>query len=131
MADTSNDAIQRSTSAGLPLTVVVSASVQKIGTGMHATKVIVLQFSAALDPADAQSLISYSLVTQPKTKRPKPKRVALAQAIYNPANFTVTLLTREPLELNPPIQLTVEADRVLDDSGQPLNNGENFVTILE
>jgi len=134
MADTGNDAapkLSTSPTVSLPLTVVLGVSVQKVGTGTHATKVIVLQFSAALNPADAQNLISYNLVTVPKTKKPKPKRVALAQATYNPAAFNVTLMTREPLELNPPIQLTVEADRVFDASGRPLNGGENFVTILE
>ena len=135
MTEIGNEAarhVAATTNVSLPLTVVLGASVQTVGTGPHATKVIVLQFSAALNPADAESLISYSLVTLPRTKKPKPKRVALAQATYNPAAFNVTLMTREPLELNPPIQLTVEADRVFDASGKrPLNGGENFVTVLE
>ena len=53
---------------------------------------IVLQLGRALNPGDAASLISYNLVTLPRTKKPKPKRVALAQATYNPATSTVTLL---------------------------------------
>ncbi len=116
---------------------ISGVSIQKIKTGKrHTAGVIVLQFSEALNFADAQNLNSYSLVTVPKKKKQKGKAVALASASYNATTFTVTLTTRKPLVSSPPIQLTVKADSLLDALGEPLDGndsgqpGANFVAIL-
>jgi hypothetical protein len=99
-------------------------------------RVIVLQFSAALNAADAQSLATYSLVTVPPSKRQKSKTVALKRATYDPTAFTVTLFTRKPLVLQPPLRLTITAARLLDALGRPLAGnhsgqpGTNFSATL-
>ncbi len=120
-----------------PPATVNSVSIQKIKTGKHKTsEAIVLQFSTALNSADAQNLSTYSLVTVPTTKKHKGKAVAQARASYNATTFTVTLMTRKPLVLSPPIQLTVKAASLLDALGRPLDgndsgqSGANFVAIL-
>ncbi len=82
------------------------------------------------------NLWAYDLVTVPKNKHKKGTRVALSKAIYNPANMSVTLVTRAPLVLSTPIQLTLMADDLLDTSGQPLDGndsgmpGANYVALL-
>ena len=78
---------------------------------------IVLQFSEALDAADAQNLNAYTLATVPKNKKQKSKPVPLSGATYNSSAFTVTLLTRKTLALNPPLDLTVKAASLLDAAG--------------
>ncbi len=97
---------------------------------------IVLQFSEALNAADAQSISSYSLATVAKTKKQKSKPVALSSATYSSSAFTVTLLTKKTLVLSPALTLTVSASSLLDafgreldgdDSGQP---GSNYTAVL-
>jgi hypothetical protein len=119
---------------------VDSVSVEKINLSKHKTvEEIVLHFSEALDAADAQNIAAYTLATVPKKKQ-KSKLVALSSASYNSAAFTVTLLPRKTLVLNPPLdpplELTVKAASLLDpfgrqldgnDSGQP---GANFTAVL-
>ena len=116
---------------------VESISVEKITLSKHKkVQGIVLQFSEALDSADAQDINSYTLATVPKNKKRKSNPVPLSNASYNASAFTVTLLTRKKLALNPPLDLTVKATSVLDalgreldgnDSGQP---GANFTAVL-
>jgi NHL repeat len=110
---------------------VTSVSVQKIRTGKKTTEAIVLQFSEAINSADAQNLASYSLVTMPQSKKPKSKPVALAKASYNSTTFTVTLTTRKALVLSPPLTLTVKAANLLDAQGEPLDAGVNVLAILK
>jgi MBG domain (YGX type) len=116
---------------------VENVSIQKIELRKHkSVQGIVLQFSEALDAADAQNINAYTMVTVPKNKKQKSKPVRLSAASYNSSAFTVTLFTRKTLVLNPPIDLTVKAASLLDalnreldgnDSGQP---GANFTAIL-
>jgi hypothetical protein len=108
-----------------------------VDTGNHKTaQAIVLQFSEALDAADAQITGDYRLVTLPRSRRQKSKLVALARASYNATAFTVTLFTRKPLVLNPPLQLTIQSARLLDALGRPLDgnnsgqSGANFVATI-
>ncbi len=95
-----------------------------------------MQFSEALNSADAQNLSAYTLATVAKNKKQKSKPVPLSSATYNSSAFTVTLLTRKTLALNPPLNLTVQAASLLDalgrqldgnDSGRP---GANFTAVL-
>jgi large repetitive protein len=118
-------------------TTIEKVSIQKINQTKHkSVQGIVLQFSEALDAADAQNISAYTLVTVPKNKKQKSKPVKLSAASYSSSAHTVTLFTRKTLVLNPSIDLTVKAaslldalDRALDgnDSGQP---GANFTAIL-
>ena len=123
-------------SVTFPLATVDKATVQNIRTRGRTTKVIVLQFSEALNLGDAGNKKAYSLVTIPKNKRRTGTKVVLATATYDPTTFKVTLRTSRPLVLNPPIQLTVKAASVFDALGRELdgtNSGEpggNYVTIL-
>ena len=123
-------------SVALPLATVERVSIQKIKLSKHkAVQGIVLQFSEALDSADAQKLSAYTLATVPKKKQ-KSKPVALSRATYNSSALTVTLLTRKTLALNPPLDLTVRAASVLDALGRELDGndsggpGANFTAVL-
>jgi hypothetical protein len=110
---------------------VESVALEKIKVGKRkTTEAIVLQFSNALNAADAQQIGVYSLVTSPKSKRQKSKVIALAKVNYNPTAVTVTLTTRKPLVLSTPIKLTVKASGLLDSSGEPLDGGRNFSAML-
>ncbi|MGZ6043662.1 MAG: hypothetical protein ACXWNW_03825 [Isosphaeraceae bacterium] len=106
---------------------VLSVSVQavRLGKTKKTTQVIVLQFSGALNPGDAQAIGNYSLVTIPSNKKQKSKAVALSQATYNPVNNTVTLVTRSALVLNPPLKLTINAAGLLDSLGRPLDGNHD------
>jgi parallel beta-helix repeat protein len=94
----------------LPPLAIESVSVEKIKLKKHKTVTgIAVRFNEALNVAEAQNLSEYSLATIPKNKKQKSKPVALSSASYNPAAFTVTLLTRKPLVLSRPLDLTVKA----------------------
>jgi predicted outer membrane repeat protein len=121
----------------LPPAMVESVSVEKIKVSSRkSTQGIVLQFSEALDSADAQSVSAYALATVPKNKRQKSKPVQLSSASYNSSAFTVTLFPRKTLVLNPPIHLTVKAASLLDALGRELDgndsgqSGANFTAVL-
>ncbi|MGO9916316.1 MAG: choice-of-anchor Q domain-containing protein, partial [Isosphaeraceae bacterium] len=120
----------------LPATVE-KVSVQEIKVSKHKTLPgIVLQFSEALDPATAQSINSYTLVTVPNNKKQTSKPVPLSAAIYSSSAFTVTLFTRNALVLNPPLLLTVKAASLRDALGRELDgndsgrSGANFTAVL-
>ena len=99
----------------------------RLGLCKKTAKVIVVQFSGALNGLSAQNLNCYSLVTVPSGKQ-KSKVVALSQAAYNPANNTVRLTTRKPLVLKPSLKLTVNGQGVFDSLDRPL--GGNYAAIL-
>jgi sugar lactone lactonase YvrE len=127
IADTGNNVIRELT----PFTVVASAQIEQLKTGKKKSQdVIVITFSAALNPDDAQILGTYSLETVPKGKKGKSQTVALAHASYDLSKFTVTLTTRKPLKLPPAVQLTVKALRLFDRLGDPLDAGRDFRTIF-
>jgi hypothetical protein len=98
----------------------VSIQAVRLGKTKKTTQVIVLQFSGALNPACAQRISNYRLTTIPANKRQKSQSVSLSQAQYNAATNTVTLITRKPLVLNPPLKLTLSAGSLLDFYGHPL-----------
>ncbi len=106
---------------------VLSVSIQavRLAKTKKTTKVIVIQFSGALNAADAQNVGNYGLATIPTNKKQKSKAVALSQATYNPVNNTVTLVTRSALVLNPPLKLTINAAGLLDSLGRPLDGDDN------
>ncbi len=120
-----------------PVTVLrVSIQAVRLGKAKKTTQVIVLQFSGALAQASADLIRNYSLATIPSGKKQESKPVALSQATYNATNNTVTLVTRNPLVLNPPLKLTVNAGGLLDMLGRPIDGdgdgqpGGNYVTTL-
>ena len=95
-----------------------------------------MQFNEALNSATAQSITSYALATVAKNKKQKSKPMALSSATYSSSAFTVTLLTRKTLALNPPLALTVVgplacwapwAASSTATLGQP---GEDFTAVL-
>jgi hypothetical protein len=105
-----------------PVTVLkVSIQAIRLGNTTKTTQVIVVQFSRALNPGDAQSTSNYTLTTIPANKRQKSQSVALSQTQYNASTNTVTLITRKPLVLNPSIRLTMNPVRLLDSYGRPLS----------
>jgi hypothetical protein len=84
---------------------------------------IVINFSSALDAADAQDLAAYHLVTlgklNRKTHQHATRAVKLTSANYNAATNTVTLAIKGKLP-NQPLQLSINTSAVLDASGQPI-----------
>jgi hypothetical protein len=84
---------------------------------------VVLDFSSGLDPADAQDLAAYHLVTlgklHKKTRHRATKPVKVRSASYDPATDAVTLAIRGKLP-NQPLELSVNTSAVLDASGQPI-----------
>ena len=72
-------------SVAFPLATVEHVSIQKIKLSKHKTvQVIVLQFSEALNSADAQNLSVYTLATVAKNKKQKSKQVALSAQLTTP-----------------------------------------------
>jgi hypothetical protein len=106
----------------------VSVQAVRLGKSKKTTQVIVVQFSGAINPRDAESTSSYSLTTIPASKRQKSHLVALSQARYNATTNTVTLITRKPLVLNPPLRLTLNAARLHDSYGDRLS-GNGVATL--
>src|SRR5262249_51227965 len=106
---------------------VMSVSIQaiRLGNSKNATGFIVLKLSGAINAQDAQSISSYSLTTIPSNPKQKSRTIKLSQAIYNSANHTVRLKTRSPLVLNPPLRLTINASKVIDTLGRPLDGDYN------
>jgi hypothetical protein len=84
---------------------------------------ISLQFNQAINAAAAMNLHNYSLVTVPKNKKKKGKPVALKEADFNALSSLLTLITRKPLVLNPPLKLTINTAGL----GLP---GPNLVELL-
>jgi hypothetical protein len=111
---------------------VLKISIQaiRVGNSTKTTQVIVVQFSGAMNPANAQSISNYTLTTIPTSKSQKSQSVALSQAQYNAKTNTVTLITRKPLVLNPPIRLTLNAARLHDRYGRPLS-GKSVATLSQ
>ncbi len=107
--------------AGPALATVQNVTTTKIKTGKHKTsQVIVVQFSEAMNQSSVENKTNYSLATIPAKKKQKSKPVQIASAAYNSSLFTVTLITRKPLVLNPPLKLTILGAGVLDALGRPL-----------
>jgi hypothetical protein len=92
------------------------------------TQVILVQFSGAMNPGGARSTSSFSLTTIPAEKRQKSHSVKLSKAQYNASTNTVTLMTRKPLVLNPPIKLTLNPARLPDSYGDP-QSGNSVATL--
>ena len=84
---------------------------------------MVLSFTGTLNPADADNLAAYHLVTlgklNKKTHQHATKPVKLLSVTYNPAQDTVTLTTKGKLA-NQPLELSVNTTAVRDASGQPI-----------
>jgi hypothetical protein len=139
---TSMNAAVNVTKNGPPVTVTsLRVATVKIGTGRRARNVtgLVLQFSDALKPAQAQNLAAYQLVMAGRDKKfgtRDDKRVALASARYDGSAHTVTLIPKQAFNEMQLQQLTVKSallrdslGRLIDgnDDGQP---GGDFVATL-
>jgi hypothetical protein len=90
---------------------------------------LVVDFSGALNPADAANLAAYHLVSvgrlNRKTGQHPTRAVKVIAASYNPAADTVTLAIKGKLP-NQPLELSVNTTAVRDASGQPIagNSGQ-------
>ena len=133
---TSPDTNPNPTTTSMNITVNAAVNVTSLrvatvknGTGRRARNVtgIVLQFSDALNPAQAQNLAAYQLVTPGRDKKfgtRDDKRVALASARYDGSTHTVTLIPKRAFNKMQLQQLTVESALL----GQP---GGDFVATLK
>jgi hypothetical protein len=133
-------------SMSLPLGQVIGTSqlppavvaLERFGFHAQPTSLVVI-FSGALDPARAQNVNEYKVVLLVKSRhgrfQPGPT-IAVAQAIYNPTNLTVTLLMSKRLSLRnlyqitingtPPNGLTSPSGQFLDGAGNG-QGGTNYV----
>jgi hypothetical protein len=102
--------------------VRIHLQIPTVGFRRTATDVV-LEFSSGLNPADAQNLAAYHLVTlgklNKKTGQHATRPVKLTSAVYNPASDTVTLAIKGKLP-NQPVELSVNTAAVRDASGQPI-----------
>jgi hypothetical protein len=101
-------------------------------------KVLVVTFSAALDPSGAQTASAYHLVPKPsgqKSSARAGKVIPIAAAVYNPSAHTVTLTPRGKLT-NKALQLSINTAIVRDTLGRPINgntsgqSGGTFVAAI-
>jgi hypothetical protein len=111
--------------------------------GFHAQPtVLVLIFSQALDPARARNVAEYHLVTVVKGRHGQlhaGKTLAIARAVYNPKNLTVSLVPAKRLKVNglyqltvngtPPTGLTDPYGQFLDGAGNG-QSGTNYVKVF-
>jgi len=110
----------------------------KILKGLHkrTSNDIVINFSSALDAADAQDLAAYHLVAvgklNKKTGQHATRPLKLTSATYNAATDTVTLAIKGKLPKQP-VQLSINTSAVLDASGQPIagSSGQSAGTFRE
>jgi hypothetical protein len=102
------------------------------------SKVLVINFSGALDPVTAQTLGDYRLatiVTAKKCHAYAIRAVGLISATYDPSNYTVTLTPRGKGGATP-LRLTIVAARTLDAQDRPIDGdhdgqpGGNFQMTL-
>jgi hypothetical protein len=118
---------------------VMLTSVQRqtvaVGKGRKAKKegVLVLQFSAPLNPGAAQNLAAYSLLPGKVKRRVITyinNPVPLASAVYDPTAMTVTLFPRRPFKPGMKMQLQITAALLTDALGHPFDNGQNYAVAL-
>jgi hypothetical protein len=86
-------------------------------------KVLVVNYSGALNAGDAQDLAAYHLVTPGKNKQFGSKgarTVKLTSATYN-AGVDAVALTTSGTVPNPPLQLQINPALVLDAEGRPIS----------
>jgi hypothetical protein len=110
-----------------PTTVVgVSLQPQVTTGGKHKPlTVIVVQFSAALNPTAATNLAAYALGTVAQGRKHPSKPVPLAQASYDPVAHTVTLIPLKKLAFKPPLQLRLRGALLTDTLGTLLDGNQN------
>jgi hypothetical protein len=108
------------------LDVSLAVQAQHESRGKHkADAAIVVHFDGALNPASAANLAAYTLTTVAQGKKPRSRQVPLAQAIYNAAAHTVTLITRKQLVPRTPLQLRISGASVTDTLGRPLEGNRD------
>jgi hypothetical protein len=111
--------------------------------GFHAMPTtVVLTFSTALDPARAQDVSNYRIITLGGPGRGGKRvghRVAVHQVVYDPTAHTVTLHPAEPLDVHNRYELTVAGTGptgLADTSGRLLDGkktgmpGSDYVTVI-
>ncbi len=124
-----------------PLVTVESAHVEtiKIGKGRKAKKetVVVVDFSGALNAAAADNAGAYELASiikvkaagKGKNRKPAATKlgapVALASAVYNPSNNSVTLTPRAQLTATKPEELMVSGSLLTDTLGREIDGNDD------
>jgi hypothetical protein len=89
--------------------------------------VLVVSFSDALNPRDAQSLSAFHLVAAGKDKKfgtRDDKSVPIASATYDPLAHTMTLTPRGKIP-NQTLQLSISAAPILDSLGRPIDGNRD------
>jgi hypothetical protein len=125
-----------------PIPLVTVSGVQIVTVHLSKTKTatdIVITFSGALDPAEADTLGNYQLAAPGKGKKSKTygKRIGLRSAVYGPTPARVTLQLSGKLALSPPPQLRITAAGIVDAFGRALDGngggqaGGDYVALLK
>jgi hypothetical protein len=117
-------------------------SVEDVKNKKHQVTEIVIDFSGALNAAEADNLANYQLVTANGqgsfTARNSIVR-RLGSAVFNPANDTVTLTSKKAFALTEPARLTINGTSpsgLQDNTGQLIDGnddgtaGGNAVAVL-
>jgi hypothetical protein len=95
-------------------------------------KVVVVTFSAALNPGDAQDASAYHLISGRQGKKSDlraSKTIPIASAIYNPSAHTVTLTPRGKLA-NQALELSINTALVRDTHGRPIDGNQTGGSFL-
>jgi len=111
----------------------VSAHWQTLKLSKKKTEqVLVVTYSAPLNPNDAQDLAAYELFSQARKKFTK--RDPLTSAAYNASTNVLTLTPKGGKIPTQPVELEIIAADVLDPVGRPLagngTSGGNYVAVL-
>jgi hypothetical protein len=111
-----------------PLVTVSSVRVVTVHlTRKKTASEIVIAFTGALDPADADNLGNYRLAAPGKGKKSRTysKIINLVSAVYAPASDQVTLRPGGKLALRPAPQLRIIAAGLLDPLGRELDGNND------
>jgi hypothetical protein len=110
-------------SAAVQVVSVSLPQVVHIGKRKTVTEIIV-QFNGALNATSAMTVSNYQLSTVAQG-RLRSKTVKLAQALYNSATHTVSLVLKQKVTLKQPLQLRIIASGLLDIFGRQLDGNHD------
>ena len=112
-----------------PLVTVTGVKPETVHLSKRKTEYeLVITFSGALDPAEADNVANYHLAVRGKGKnsRTYSKPISIKSAMYGPTPNEVTLQLKSKLALAPAPQLRITAAGLLDANGRALDgNGDS------
>ena len=130
-SDAGHEFVATPVSAPAPTPSVTVVSVLDVKNKKHLVTEIVVDFSAPVNAAEAESLATYRLATANGkgsfTAKNSPL-LKLRSAVFNPINDTVTLTPKKAFALAKPVELTIKGTApsgLHDSSGQLIDGADN------